>query len=149
MYLVSCVGKKLSTPAPAKDLYVSPWFRKARVYVESQNADWFILSAMHGVVRPDQVIEPYELTLNCMAKSDRKAWAASVFKQLRPRLKLNQTVTILAGLKYREFLEDWLRSESMEVLVPMAGLGIGQQLKWLTDAVQKAQPAASMDTNGR
>ena len=33
-YLVACVGQKLSEPAPARDLYTSSWFLKARVYVE-------------------------------------------------------------------------------------------------------------------
>jgi hypothetical protein len=137
IYLVSCVGKKLPTPAPAKDLYGSPWFKKARIYVESRNADWFILSAMYGVVHPEQVIESYELTLNRMAKPDRKEWATSVFEQLLPHLSPNRSVTILAGQKYREFLEGWLRNESEKVLVPMEKLGIGQQLKWLTDAYSK------------
>ncbi len=137
MYLVSCVGKKLATAAPAKELYVSAWFTKARRYVESTGADWLILSAMYGVVHPDQVIEPYELTLNRMPKSDRKKWAAGVFDQLLPHLKPGESVTILAGSRYREFLEDRLRSRSANVLVPMGGLGIGQQLKWLADAVDQ------------
>ena len=34
VYLVSCVGQKRSNPSPAKDLYTSTWFRKARMYVE-------------------------------------------------------------------------------------------------------------------
>jgi hypothetical protein len=32
-FLVSCVGKKLDHAAPAMDLYVSSWFKKARKYV--------------------------------------------------------------------------------------------------------------------
>src|SRR5690606_9611227 len=35
-YWVSCVSGKLSRPAPAKDLYISDWFLKARRYVESK-----------------------------------------------------------------------------------------------------------------
>ena len=139
LHLVSCVGKKLSIPASAKDIYVSAWFRKARIYVEYKSTDWFILSAMHGIVHPDQVIEPYELTLNRMARSARKTWATKVLEQLLPHLKPGQSVTILAGQKYREFLEGWLQNESITVHVPMAGLGIGQQLKWLNDAVQQGQ----------
>lgn len=34
--LVSCVSKKLPDPTPAKDLYVSDWFQKARAFVEAQ-----------------------------------------------------------------------------------------------------------------
>ena len=34
IYLVACVKRKLPRPAPARDLYTSDWFRKARQYVE-------------------------------------------------------------------------------------------------------------------
>ena len=51
--LVACVKGKRGAPAPAKDLYRSPWFRKARRYVEQSGAPWFILSDKHGLVHPD------------------------------------------------------------------------------------------------
>ena len=72
IYLVSCVGQKLKTPAPARDLYTSVWFRKARSYVESTGLPWSVLSAKHGVVHPDEVIAPYDLTLNSMKVADRR-----------------------------------------------------------------------------
>ncbi|MGE4340214.1 MAG: DUF6884 domain-containing protein [Pigmentiphaga sp.] len=58
--LVSCVSQKLTRPAPARLLYRSEWFLKVRKVVESQKADWLILSALHGVVAPDAEIAPYE-----------------------------------------------------------------------------------------
>ncbi len=66
-FLVSCVKPKRGYPSPAKDLYLSDWFKKAFRYA-SQNADeWFILSAKYFLVLPDQVIEPYDLTLKSMS----------------------------------------------------------------------------------
>ena len=56
VYLVSCVGKKRSCAAPARELYASDWFQKARDYVESSGSPWFILSAEHGMISPDQII---------------------------------------------------------------------------------------------
>lgn len=55
---------KLTRPAPAQLLYRLEWFLKVRKAVESQKADWLILSALHGVVAPDAEIAPYEKTLN-------------------------------------------------------------------------------------
>src|SRR3546814_1566107 len=43
VFLVACVAAKLDRPAPARDLYASPWFQKARAYVERQGGAWFIL----------------------------------------------------------------------------------------------------------
>jgi hypothetical protein len=48
--LVSCVKDKLDHPAPAKDLYTSDLFRKARGYAERVGVPWFILSSEHGLV---------------------------------------------------------------------------------------------------
>lgn len=58
IYIVQCVGQKLKRPALARDLYCSDWFRKARAFVESQGAPWFILSAKHVLLCPDEVVEP-------------------------------------------------------------------------------------------
>ena len=52
LYLVSCVGQKLSVPAPAADLYTSAWFRKARSYVAESGEPWFILSGNTGSFIP-------------------------------------------------------------------------------------------------
>ena len=131
VYLVSCVSKKLSHPAPARDLYISPWFRKARSYVERTGCPWFVLSAKYGLVHPDEMIAPYELTLNTMGVSDRREWARRVLTQLEPRLGEGQSVVFLAGQRYREFLEQPLRSRGVAVSVPMEGLKIGEQLSWL------------------
>ena len=130
--LVSCVGQKLHVPAPAKDLYTSTWFIKARGYADRTGQPWFVLSAKYGLVHPDDVIAPYDLTLNNMPTGDRRRWAVRVFGQLEPHLDAVENVTFLAGLRYREFLEPSLMSRGLNVSVPMKGLRIGEQLGWLT-----------------
>ena len=135
--LVSCVGKKQSVAVPAKELYISTWFRKARSYVESTGLPWFVLSAMCGVVHPDRVIMPYELTLNSVRAEDRRQWACSVLTQLEPILEDVSTVVFLAGLRYREFLVTPLRLHGLHVSVPMESLGIGEQLRWLTREISR------------
>jgi hypothetical protein len=71
--LVSCVGVKRAVPAPAKYLYQSDWFAKARAYVEGIGSRWFILSAKHGLVHHDDVISRYKQTLNTMGICERRA----------------------------------------------------------------------------
>ena len=134
--LVSCVGRKRSSPAPASDLYTSPWFRKARAYAERVGGPWFVLSAKHGLVQPDEMIAPYDLTLNTMPVADRRRWAAKVLTQLEPHLDGVGSVVFLAGQRYREFLTPSLRSRGLVVSVPMQGLRIGEQLSWLTSELR-------------
>lgn len=131
VYLVSCVSKKSSGPSAAKDLYTSDWFLKARSYVEKRDGAWFILSAKYGLLDPDQKIEPYEVTLNNMSVSARRDWAQNVLKALETLIGPEDRLVILAGARYREFLTERLESLCAEVVVPMEGLRIGEQLAWL------------------
>jgi Family of unknown function (DUF6884) len=138
VYLISCVGKKLPSAAPARELYASDWFQKARDYVEATNSPWFILSAEHGMISPDQVISPYERTLNTMNKAERQQWAARVKGQMESTLPNVDRIVVLAGSRYREFLMDYLRHRAATVDVPMQGLGIGKQLHYLVEARRHA-----------
>ncbi|ARL04257.1 DUF6884 domain-containing protein [Burkholderia pseudomallei] len=132
-YLVSCVGKKRAAPTPARDLYISEWFTRARKLVEATGSNWFILSARFGLVSPEQIIAPYDATLNHMPIAARRAWAADVLKQLDRALPAGGRCVVLAGSRYREFLLDFLVGR-YDVDVPMRGLAIGQQLRWLGQA---------------
>ena len=61
--MVGCVKQKALTARPARDLYVSALFEGRRVFVERSCSEWWILSALHGLIHPDQVLEPYDVTL--------------------------------------------------------------------------------------
>jgi uncharacterized HhH-GPD family protein len=128
---VSCVKQKRGAAAPARDLYVSELFRGSRRYAETHADTWYILSAEYGVVRPDQVIEPYERTLNTMPRRDRLAWAEKVEQQLLGLLPAGAEVILLAGQRYREDIEPFLRKNGHSVSVPLQGLQIGKQLQRL------------------
>jgi hypothetical protein len=98
IYLVSCVSKKGATRTQARDLYKSDWFLKARHYVESTGRPWFILSAKYGLVPPDQILDPYEQSLNAMHKSDRKKWARMVEAEMEKSLPVADRIVVLAAL---------------------------------------------------
>jgi cytoplasmic iron level regulating protein YaaA (DUF328/UPF0246 family) len=134
VYLVSCVSKKKRGKYPARDIYDSPRFRKARSYVEQhlQHGDkWFVLSTKHGLLCSDDVIEPYETTLNKMKRKERQDWAKQVLGSLKSVVRQADIVIILAGNRYREFLKEDLTDLCRRVEVPMEGLKIGEQLRWL------------------
>lgn len=58
--LVGCVKTKRATGAPARDLYTSTLFTGRRRYVEESSDRWFVLSALHRLVRDDERLEPYD-----------------------------------------------------------------------------------------
>ena len=128
--LIACVSLKQTQLCRAKDLYRSPWFIKARAYVEQQGEDWYILSAQHRLLRPEQIIEPYDLTLSKMSIQQRKQWADEVFKQIKRAAIEPTRIRFLAGQRYRKYLEPMLWQAGYDIEVPLMGLRIGQQLAW-------------------
>lgn len=133
--LVSCVKKKHALPCAARDMYTSPLFRKARAYAEMVADTWFILSAQYGLIRPDTSIEPYEQTLKEASASQRRAWAAHVYEQMRASglLAPGTQFIWLAGMIYQRDLAKLLRG--YEQLDPLRGMRIGERLSWLTRAL--------------
>ena len=137
---------KLAHAAPAAELYVSPLFRGRRAYVERSCGRWLVLSALHGVVRPDAVLEPYDVTLNDASRAERRVLGAEVLRQLDDELGscAGLTFEIHAGANYTDFgLVSGLRSRGATVEQPVAGLSMGQQLAFYAAAgfVQPGAPA--------
>lgn len=135
--LVACVGQKHNSPMPARDLYRSAWFRKASAYAERVADDWYILSAKYGLLAPETVVAPYDETLNRMRAAARRAWAKGVTRDLRDVVQPGDSVVILAGRKYRANLVDPLREMGCSVEIPMEGLRIGEQMRWLNQQLDE------------
>ena len=132
LYLVACSKKKRAEPMPAADLYAaSTGFRLSRRYAEALGGAWLILSAKHGALRPGEVIEPYDLTLNTMTRPERRQWAARVLYDLEPHLTGVERVCFLAGKAYYELLLKPLRERGLTTETPLAHLRQGEQLTYL------------------
>lgn len=131
--LVSCTKLKQEYSCEAKDMYLpSQLFRKARNYIEQNNYDiWFILSAKHGLLKPTDIIEPYNITLNTMKKNEIVEWSYRVYDQLC-KFELYQ-VDFYAGEKYRKYLISLLEEKDIICNIPMKRMGIGQQMQWLKE----------------
>lgn len=136
IYLVACASAKLAHAAAARDLYDSALFTKSRAFAERASDRWYILSAKHGLVAPDAVLEPYDMTLSRLGVAARRSWAGKVLRQLCSRVHEGDRVTFLAGKRYREFLEGPLRVTGLEVRIPLEGLRIGEQLSRLDELLR-------------
>jgi hypothetical protein len=129
--LVSCSKTKLQQPAPAAKLYASTRFRLASAYARKEFDAWYVLSALHGLVAPNEIIAPYDRTLNGMARSQRQEWSKKVCDKIHEKTPANADIVILAGLRYYEFLVPLLSEYGYHVSVPLSHLGQGKQLQWL------------------
>jgi cytoplasmic iron level regulating protein YaaA (DUF328/UPF0246 family) len=137
--LVACAAKKYAGRQPAKSLYASTLFRKSRAWAERNGDAWYILSALHGLVHPDTVIESYDLTLKKRSRRDNREWSARTVDQILKVATEGDTVVFLAGTAYREYVAVELRRAGITVEAPMEGLTIGLQLQWLTSESRPGQ----------
>ena len=123
--LISCTKAKLSRSAPARELYsASDLFRKAAAYCDAYLDGWFVLSAKHGLVESERVLEPYDVTLKTMSSLERRRWGAQVAQQLRQLGDV--ALEAHAGADYvRPLIE-----AGVALGEPLRGLAIGQRKRW-------------------
>ncbi|PZG16482.1 hypothetical protein C1I95_17390 [Micromonospora craterilacus] len=117
-YVIPCGGRKLARPVAARDLYIGSMFRhtlanaemSARLDTEASGrpARVLILSALHGLVELDTVLDPYDLRMGqpgsvTAARLAEQAtalgieWGAEVYALL-PRPYLARLDEALRGL---------------------------------------------------
>lgn len=143
--LVTCVKSKGTRPCAAKDLYTSTLFRKQRAYAEKTGVPWFILSAEHGLVSPDEWLAPYERYLADTSASYRAAWGAWVAARLELLVGPLQSkvVEIHAGSTYVDAVRPDLERLGARLVDPLRGLQMGPRLAWYGDTV--AESATEVD----
>jgi hypothetical protein len=135
--LVGCVKQKARAPLPARDLYISELFRGRRAYVERSCNEWWILSAKHGLVHPEDVLAPYDETLKDASTVARRCWSREVFAALVEHVTpvLGESFEIHAGAEYRDYgLVEGLRGRGYGVQIPTEGMAIGVQLRFYKQA---------------
>ena len=133
--LISCVKKKLKTPAKAKDLYTSDLFKKSYRYAQLLNTDnIFILSAKYGLLDPNEVIEPYDETLNTKSSAEIREWSVKVITALKGKIDLEKAeVIILAGSKYYKYLLPHISNYKL----PLGTLSFGPRLSFLKKQIEE------------
>lgn len=133
--LVGCVKGKLewASRVSAKKLYASPLWRSRRSYAEQGGRPWFILSAKHGLLHPEERIAWYDLDLSSLPAAERRAWSARVVDALLARYSsiADKVVEIHAGNDYIDFgLASGLEEAGAIVERPLRGIPIGRHLGW-------------------
>jgi hypothetical protein len=141
--LISCVSQKTNYPTKCKDLYISPLFKKTWNYVTDieKPQGVYILSALHGLIRYDVMVEPYDKTLLDMSKDESLEWAEKVKKQITETfVKDGRTLEdyqfqIFAGSKYYENLLDFFPNKELV----FGSLPIGKRLGALTSSLNSGK----------
>ena len=116
---------------------MSALFAGRRSYVEQSSGDWWVLSAEHGLVHPDEVLAPYNVTLKDAGRLARRSWSNQLLLVIDERIqpRRGDVFEIHAGAEYREFgLLDGLRDRGCVVEIPTEGMPFGVQLRFYKQA---------------
>ena len=81
--LLGSVGERVNVPAPAKEVYREVSFQLSRLDAELSGSEWFILSAEHGLLAPNEWMSPDSRTLADMDPGYRVVWASWVVTRLQ------------------------------------------------------------------
>ena len=136
-----------------EQLYGSQLFSKRVDYAKARGIRWAVLSARYGVWFPHIGLKAYDQTFSDMIPAEIAAWHVGVAQRLMEELweqyNLGQsvnpikpselTVEIHAGADYCHPLTEILKAVGIAVELPLAGLGIGEQLAWYCTAKPEAK----------
>lgn len=110
-------------------------FEKARRYCEQFHNNWYILSAKHGLLKPNgPQIEPYDIALSDLNAEERREWGADVARELRRQNLTDERLVIHAGKDYYEPLLAALGE--VEYGIPTEGLRYGESLAWYNEQME-------------
>ncbi|HET7626902.1 MAG TPA: hypothetical protein VFK44_00755 [Bacillales bacterium] len=129
--LLATARKKQAHPAPVTDFYTSPLFRKSVAYAFQNYDKIYFYNAKDGLLLPETIMEPYDVSIKTFTIEEKRIWAKSVIDELRAHEHPNKvSIYLHGGYVYRKVLQPELRKYGFPFEVPLEGLSIGQQLAW-------------------
>ena len=144
LILIGCSKSKLNHRRPAYLFYTGDLFQKQMSYAENillplnnYKSDIMILSAKHGLIGVDKLVEPYDMSLNNFNAFERGHWARRVESQIYDLSIDYDNIIFLAGKNYREPLGSFLPYKTEQ---PLKGLGIGEQKQFIKNALDNRKP---------
>ena len=130
--LIQCTNAKREEPAAARDLYdKSGYFRAMRAWADARGDPWYIVSAKHGLVYPNETLAPYD------ERGLSEAQAETIATTLSE--KGVTTVHITAGIDYTNPLVPALEGRGIDVVNHFAGERIGKRRQLLKQATRRLE----------
>jgi hypothetical protein len=119
--LLMCGKNKLPYKALTKDIYTSSRFQKSIEYAKTitDYSSVYVLSAKYSLLKLDDEIAPYDLSIYEMSLQDKKEWAEKV-------ITLLETVSDTKRDKYifltDDFYSEYLLPFLTDIELPLKGI---------------------------
>jgi hypothetical protein len=127
--IIPCTNQKSEEAGPAREVWVGVHFQLTLMYAEEFFDETRIMSFKYGMIRPDDVIEPYDMNIHYEPLAVRVRWKRLVMGhcvQLVEEYKPN-VVGLFVGKADQDWLKKTFTGRGARVIVPWAGLGTGQR----------------------
>jgi hypothetical protein len=115
--LLSCTRRKKAHMCEAGELYSeSDNFRWYHDYARRNYDLYFIISARHGLVTADQILNPYDRNLADFTDEEKRAWARFIAANLRLEgVSTEDQIMLHADPLYTEYIRTILRASGYHI----------------------------------
>ena len=114
--IIACSKTKLSTAAPAINLYTGPLFTTSVEVAKQEGRPILVFSTRYGLLDPADVIEPYDLSYEAMTPSERERLTTILRQQFQPFVAAGlREALVLGGGNYRSLIQEALRNSGVRV----------------------------------
>ena len=145
--ILNCKGKKQDYECNAEEMYSKSYIFSKQLDIVKKNYDgYYILSSKYGLVSPDTIIEPYDLTFEPpktdftrgmgngynnaprATKEYKQEWATKVIKQIK---QLEGNIDMWIGNLYYQPIKNTLPNNVRKIQVN-SGTGVNKMKGMLT-----------------
>lgn len=104
--LISCSKQKYKWLHRAYKLYSkSTLFKKHILYAKKNCKDFYILSAEHGLIDKNKILQDYDYTLVWKSQKELKIFWEKISKQIKEKIDKKEDIMLLAGENYIKYLD--------------------------------------------
>lgn len=120
--LIGSSGAVGDAPDAVGRLFRSDGFAAARTHAVHSRLPWFVLSAKHGLLDPDDVVSPFAIQIDDQPAAYRTAWGEWVVAQLADRVQLDGVVVeVHGGVDFAQPLRQPLARRGAVLDIPLPG----------------------------
>ena len=124
-------GKAMAAiPRLAADLFTGHGFQAARRWADACTDSWVIVCPRHGVITPEQIVEPYSVQLTALSVRERVEWGKAVIDVIQRRYA-GLPIRLVAVTSERHL--ELLCNSGVRIENPLRSKNMGQRVAWFTE----------------
>lgn len=142
IYFINCGFKKRMYSCKASEMYIGRLFTEKYAWImmkAKENDQIFILSGKYGLLRPDEIINPYNLKLSTQNQTYKQKWKKMVINQLiKQKVSFKEHAVFATSKEYETFADlfpskEFVRDD-IKLIYPTAK--IGYQSQYYTEQIK-------------